>query len=202
MPSDPLQITAVLTTVAHLALLAGVFFGSAIQTSAFVSTEIHSALFFKILLTIAVLTEAVVSMTYICLIQRAAGEVVGLVASVLVLAATAGWALLATYPVYQREHEIGAGMFIVTTALYAFYFIVHAKRGRFCAIFMWTASSALACAFGSLYYGYFYDEAALVEWACFSLYALTLLLFFSLNPPTLYTLTPQYNNPDTSSSKV
>lgn len=191
MPRDPLQITAVVTTVAHLGLLAGVFFSSAIHTSAFVSTEIHSALFFKVLLTIAVLTEAVISMTYICLIQQAVGEIVGLVASLLVLAATAGWALLATYPVYQREHEIGAVMFVVTTALYAFYFIAHAKRGRVCAIFMWTASSALACAFGSLYYGYFYDDAALVEWACFSLYALTLLLFFTLNPPTLYTLPPQ-----------
>lgn len=188
MAWEPLQITAVVTTVSHLALLAGVFFTSAIQTKAYVSTEIHSALFFKILLTLAVLTEAVVSMTYICLIQHAVGEIVGLIASVLVLAATAGWAILATYPVYQPEHEIGAAMFIVTTALYAFYFIFHARRGRVCAIFMWTASTALACAFGSLYYGYFYDEAALVEWACFSLYALTLLLFFAMNPPTLYTL--------------
>jgi hypothetical protein len=190
MSRDPLQIVAVATAVGHLALLAGVFFSSAIQTRAYVSTEIHSALFFKVLLTLVVLTEGVVSMTYICVIQHALGETLGLLASLLVLAATAGWAILATFAVYEQEHEVGAAIYIVTTSLYSFYFMVHAKRGKVVGIIFWTASTALACAFGSLYYGYFYDEAALVEWACFSLYALTLLIFFSLNPPSLYTVAP------------
>lgn len=171
-------------TLAHACLLTGVFFATSLHSHAYVSTEVHSLLFFRMFLTVIVLCEAILSATYIyiqggSLARTASGEA-------FVAFAIAGWTLVASYPTETTEHLAGAFVFITCTALYSLYFIQRAISLKPWLYAMWTLNALLAIAFLVLYFIKLYDTAAILEWAAFTLDAITLFLFFTANPPSKF----------------
>jgi len=184
---DPFQIFAMGITLAHLALLAGVFFGSSLRTHAYVSTEVHGMIFFRTFLTLIVLTETVLCATYIYVQSGPALRVsTGVTFAGL---SVIGWALVASFPTQTTEHLAGAVLFTASTALYSIYFIEKAKSLKVLLYGLWATSSAAAIAFCVLYFVQFYNDAAILEWTAFMLDAATLFIFFYSNPPS--SLDPQ-----------
>lgn len=179
---DPFQIFALGVTLSHLALLAGVFFGSSLRTHAYVSTEVHSMVFFRTFLTLMVFTEAVFCGSYIYIQSGSAFRVSSGV--VFVGLSIIGWILVASFNTDKAEHFVGAVMFIASTAAYSFYFIDKARYFRPYMYFLWSASCAVAICFGGVYFAGYYNEAAILEWTAFMLDAATLFIFFLTNPPS------------------
>ncbi len=167
--------------LAHASLLAGVYFSSSIHTSAFVSTELGSLLYFRLTLTALVTAEAGISTVYILNLYSHAPQSATAAVS-LVAAAVAGWAVLASYPSDRPEHMGGAVAFIAATAGYTIFFIAKSSRLRPALYSLWTLSVAEAGAFAGLYFAGLYEPAAALEWAAFTLSAVTLGLFFAVNP--------------------
>lgn len=179
---DALQIFAVGVTLGHACLLAGVYFSSSIHTDAFVSTEIHSMVFFRVVLSCVVIIEAALCGGYIYNFYHAAPHRLTWLATALILAAVAAWCLVASYPTDRPEHLAGAVCFIVFTAAYALFFISKSARARPALYSLWSLSIADAGAFAAVYFAGLYREAAALEWAAFTLDAITLCLFFAVNP--------------------
>lgn len=178
---DPFQLFACAVSLAHACLLAGVFFASSVYSRAYVSTEIHALLAFRVGLTLIVLAEAALSAAYICMqggSQARVASGVGWIA-----AALAGWSLVASFDTTHTEHLAGAVVFIAATAVYSYYFIQRSAALRAWLYALWGATIALAVAFAALYFTADYENAARLEWAAFSLDAITLFLFFAENPP-------------------
>lgn len=179
---QPIQLFALGVTIAHACLLAGVFFGSSLQTHAYVSTEVHALLFFKTFLTVIVITEAAFCGAYIYDQGGSAARVAS--GEVFVALSVIGWAILASFPTETAEHLAGAVIFISSTAAYGLYFVQAAQRARPALYTLWTLAALSAAAFGSLYFAKLYPEAAALEWAAFTLDALTLATFFFFNAPS------------------
>ena len=184
---DPFQIFAMGITLAHLALLAGVFFGSSLRTHAYVSTEVHGMVFFRTFLTLIVLTETVLCATYIYIQSGPALRVASGVTFVGL--SVIGWIMVASFPTETTEHLAGAILFAASTAVYSFYFIERAKSLQAVLYTLWAVSSATVVAFGTFYFVQLYDDAAILEWTAFMLDAATLFIFFYANPPS--SLDPQ-----------
>jgi len=143
---DPLQLFAVGLTLAHISLLAGVYFASAITTDAFVSTEIHSLLYFRVGLSVIVVVEAGLAVYDTYKLHR--GDVGNTAsASAFIAAAIVGWAILASYPADDAEHAIGAVIFISATAVYSVFFISKSAKWRTPLYALWALSVASAIAF-------------------------------------------------------
>jgi len=181
---DPFQIFALGVTLSHLALLAGVFFGSSLRTHAYVSTEVHSMAFFRTFLTLMVLSEAVFCGTYIYIQSGSPSRVSSGV--VFVCLSVVGWILVASFNTDKIEHFLGAVLFIAATAAYSFYFIDRARSLRPYLYFLWSLSCAVAISFGAVYFAGYYSEAAVLEWTAFMLDAATLFIFFYANPPSSF----------------
>jgi hypothetical protein len=179
---DPFQIFAMGVTLAHLALLAGVFFGSSMRTHAYVSTEIHSMAAFRTFLSLLVLTEAVLCGTYIYVQGGSALRVAS--GLTFVGLSVLGWILVASFSTEKAEHFVGAVFFIASTSIYSFYFIDRARSLRPYLFFLWAVSTAVALAFCATYFSQLYYEAAALEWTAFMLDAATLFIFFYANPPS------------------
>ena len=179
---DPFQIFALGITLAHLCLLAGVFFGSSLRTHAYVSTEIHSMVTFRTFLTLMVLSEAIFCGTYIYIQSGTAVRVASGVTFVGL--SVIGWTLVASFRTETPEHLAGAAIFTASTALYSFYFIQKSRSLKAALYTLWAVSSSAAIAFCALYFSQLYNEAAILEWTAFMLDAATLFIFFYANPPS------------------
>ena len=178
----PMQLFATGIALSHACLLAGVYFSSSIHTDAFVSTEIHSVILFRVALTFIVLVEAAICSAYIYAFYKNYPETTSTAAG-FVVAAIAGWGLVASFPTSTTEHMAGAITFIAATAAYSLFFISKSEAWRPWLYAMWGASIAAAVAFAALYFAKLYEAAAALEWAAFTLDAITLCLFFTVNPP-------------------
>jgi hypothetical protein len=179
---QPLQLFAVGISLSHASLLAGIYFSSSIHSSAFVSTEIDSLVWFRVALTFIVLVEASLCAAYIYTFHRDS-EAKTSTAAAFVVAAIAGWGLLTSYPTNTAVHMAGAIAFIAATAAYSLFFISKSEAWRPWLYAMWGASIAAAFSFAALYFAKLYEAAAALEWAAFTLDAITLCLFFAVNPP-------------------
>ncbi len=179
---QPLQLLSAGIALAHACLLAGVYFATSVHTDAFVSTQIHAAASFRVALTLLVLAETGLCSAYAYYLHRDSQGATA-AAAVLVAGSVAGWCLVASFPTDRAEHGAGAALFIAATGGYSWFFIAGSEKWRPALYFLWASAAAAAAAFGALYLAQLYQWAAALEWAAFTLAAITLCLFFLANPP-------------------
>ena len=180
---QPLQATAACTAGIHLALLIYAYIDSESPGSgAYVSTHLDSSQFFKVSLTLVVIVEQIAGATYAFVDPRQPETLKPFVFLSLAFATT-GWFLLASFPEHAPEHLAGTAVYITFTSLYSLFFIFAARALKPLLLVLWALFTLSALAFASLHFAALYTEAAPFEWAAFTLYATTLLVFFVANPP-------------------
>ena len=185
---EPIQIIALITTVAHVGLLTGVYVADTGQThhwqndDAFVSTSLDRLIFFKICLTMIVVFEAHICATYIYFSHPPLPCYHLSIAVVAILVALAGWTTVACTHMGEPAHQAGTVLFLLGSATYSAFLLSGCRRwGRLYAL-LWTLVAACAVAFVATNLAQNYPVAAFLEWLAFALQGLVLVIYFYDNP--------------------
>ena len=178
------QIIALSVSLAHVALLAGIYISlGGAPSQIFVSEVLDTRTFFKGLLTVIVVLEIAIAAAYIFLSRPPLTALPwGLLAGLATLTSLASWITVVCTQMGYPSHFTGTAVFVIASSVYSCFLIARAPRHRYIYACLLAGTLACAAAFVVVHLRQDYGSSSVLEWVTFLLQGTMLAIYYYETP--------------------